>query len=251
MRISTGALLVCTLVVGCAHARSPAGTAGPGASPIEIADGRGGWPQADVSPWKSSPPVMEAIAAARSYWSAQGAYEEDVEVQSTATGRFSRSGVEQRVVLYRMSVYPRGFPMRGLALLEDGELVRNFAFTGLANDLQTLPDIDGDGRDEILFSGSFAMGGQFSWGVSLASFADEGIEHLGNAVLYDETCGMGRPELGGPTASRIWFTPGSGMTAQRYRRESCEVKTWEPQGEPEPFTWTGAGETTYTEISSR
>jgi hypothetical protein len=146
-----------------------------------------------------------------------------------------------------MSLYPRGFQRKGLALLEGDALVRNFAFAGLAHELETVPDIDGDGRDEILLYGSFGMGGQWTWGAGLARFSQAGIEDLGHATLYEDACGMGREDLGGPSAWRLWAVVGAGMRIQHYRRESCEAETWEPVGEPEAFT--PAPEQSYDEIS--
>ena len=248
-RVSAG-IGVCAVLAGCTQARPGPAVADPAPSVIEIADGRKGWEESDVSAWRESPPVLGAIDSARAHWSTQESpHPEDVDVQATAVGSFTRAGAEQRVVLYRMSLYPRGFPRKGLALIEGDALVRNFAFSGLAHDLGTLPDIDGDGRDELLFFSSFAMGGQQTWGVGIARFSDTGLEHLGHATLYEDACGMDPERSGAPNAWRLFSAPGEGMRTQRYGRESCEAETWRPVGDPEPFA--SESEQRYDAVSLR
>jgi hypothetical protein len=241
-------LIACTLLAGCAQVPSPGEIAIEPPSVIEIADGRAGFGDSDVSALRESPPVLEAIDSARRYWSTrESSHPEDVDVQATAVGAFTRSGAEQRLVLYRMSLYPRGFQRKGLALIEDDVLLRNFAFSDVSHDLGTLPDIDGDGRDEFLLYSSFGMGGQRTWGAHLARFSDAGLEDLGHATLYEDACAMDPERFGGPSAWRLWAVAGAGMKIEQYRKESCETETWEPVGGPEVFAPTP--EQTYDEIS--
>jgi hypothetical protein len=213
--------------------RAADGTDETAGGTVEIVDGRTGRAGADVTPWERSPLVLQAIDSARSYWSAlDPAYEEYVEVKGTATGAFTEPGVQQRAVLYLMSRIPRGFPKLGLAILEGDRLVRNIAFTSTAHTLWAVPDIDGDGRDEIVFAGMFMMGGQVTRGVTLASFGEDGVNELGSVVTYESACGAGYE---GSSAVRISVVRGSEIMIERFEQPSCESETWERVGEPEPL----------------
>lgn len=234
-------LLVCAILVGCVHAQSP----------DESAAGKPTKPADDLSRWEASAPVMQAIASARSYWSAsEPGYEEEVHVLATTTGAFTRADAEQRAVLYGMSVVPRGFPKRGLALLEGDRLVRNIAFVLIAEDLRALRDFDGNGRDELVFEGGFGMGGQFSRGVTIAAFGEEGLVELGTASVYESACGTGREGMSGPTSAKISVVPGTGLVIQRSRQLSCESETWEPIGGPEPLVLVPSEENPFEDLKT-
>jgi hypothetical protein len=199
-----------------------------------------------VSPWDASPPVVQAIASARSYWSALDPdYEEEVHVLAAAAGAFTQPAVGQRAVLYSMSHWPRCCPKVGLAILEGDRLSRNIAFVGLAHDLWALPDFDGDGRDELVLAEMFMMGGQVSAGVTLVAFKDERLRELGGAGIFESSCGAGRE---GAMAARLSVAPGFPVMIEHYSRPSCESESWQPVGEPEPLVFTPAEETPYTDI---
>lgn len=204
-------------------------------SPIELADGRHAESPSDAAAW--SEPVLppQASEAARAYWQAQDpSYEEDLRVFDAAEGAFTRPGAEQQAVLYLMSLWPRCCPKMGLAVVEDGRLVRNVAFEGVAQELTAVPDLDDDGHDELVYVGEFGMGGQTSRSLTLVSFGDAGLTERGGASIYNGTCATGRPEASAE-ASRILALPGPTFTVERYTLPSCEASTWEPMGAPEPL----------------
>lgn len=203
-------------------------------SPIEIADGRRfDDAQTDVSVWEARPSVQQAAAAARAHWGSQDAeYEEDFRVMGVAEGAFTEAGAQQQAVLYLMSLWPRCCPKMGLAIVEGDRLVRNVAFEGVAQELTAVPDLDGDGRDELALIGEFGMGGQVSRSLTLASFGDGGLAGWGGASVYDGACGAMQD---GETAARILALPGPALTVERYTKASCEGEAWEPEGSPEPL----------------
>lgn len=238
MRACIGTLLVCGVLVGCAQTRSP----------IAIADGRLGPPSADVSKWEASLAVKQAIASARSHWSAdEPGYDEAVHVMAAATGAFTRPDVEQHAVFYSMSNVPRGFPKRGLAILEGEQLVHNFAFVSLYDDVWALPDIDGDGHDELVFGGGFGMGGQMTSGVTLAAPGEAGLRDLWTAEIFNSACDA-QAGYEGSTSARITVVPGSPIMVQHFSQESCESESWQPRGEPEPLTLIPPGESSYVDL---
>lgn len=241
MRIGFAVTVLLLALVGCARAQTPdeaeapdqAQAAASAQSPVEIADGRHEEPWADLTEWQARPPVQQATGAARSHWQAQDpSYEEEVGVMDVVDGAFTEPGAQQQAVLYLMSPWPRCCPKMGLAVLEDGRLVRNLAFEGLAQDLRPIPDLDGDGRDEIVYIGSFGMGGQNTTGFTLVSFGVDGVTEWGGATINDNSCAAMQP---GATAARVTALPGPELTIERYSKATCEATEWQPVGGPEPL----------------
>ena len=222
------------LLAGCAQAQSP----------VEIADGRAeralsGGSEADHALWERHAAVQHAMAAARAHWQAQDAdYEEDARVFGVAGGAFTRPGAEQQAVLYLMSAWPRCCPKMGLAVVEDDRLVRNVAFESTAQDLAAVPDLDGDGLDELATSGFFGMGGYTSGSVTLVAFTPDSVRTWGNAPILADACAAMQD---GSTAWRVLAHPGPIFITERYTQPSCESATWESAGgaealELEPFS---------------
>lgn len=235
MRISLALALACVALSGPAHAQSP----------VVVADGRSDASSPDASAWAGRPPLQQASAAARTYWRGQDAnYEEDFRVMAAAEGAFTRPGARQQAVLYLMSLWPRCCPKMGLAIVEDGHLTRNVAFEGIAQDLTAVPDLNGDGRDELALVGEFGMGGQTSRTLTLASFGDGGLADWGSASLYDGACGALQD---GETSERILARPGPAFTVEHYTKASCEGGTWTAEGNPEPLELSPT-ETAYVEL---
>ncbi len=241
MRLVVAFFFVSILVAGCARAQTP----------VEIADGRAEralsvGSEADLSVWENHAAVRQAMAAARAHWQAQDAdYEEDARVLGVAEGAFTAPAADQHAVLYLMSLWPRCCPKIGLAVIEDDRLVRNVAFESVAQDLAAVPDLDGDGLDELATSGFFGMGGHTSGSVTLLAFTPEGVRTRGSAPILEDGCAAMRD---GSTAWRVLARPGPSFTAERYTQPSCESATWEPAGgaealELEPY------EVGYTELA--
>lgn len=193
-------------------------------------------PERELSEWEASVPMKQAIAAAHRFWSKESSYyDEDIRVLSATSGAFTQPDVAEMAILYRMTLYPRGFPSKGLAIVEGDRLVRNFAFVMLSEDVSTLADFDADGRDEIALEGGFGMGGQYSRGVSIAAFQEGGLSELGHVNVYEDICGMGVEGSEGPTRSEISAVAGSGLMIEHFRKSTCDSQTWEPAGGPEPL----------------
>ena len=226
--------LVLLLTAGCVQAQEPAG----GATSVEIADGRAervlsGGSEADLSAWEDHAAVRRAMAAARVHWQARDAdYEEDARVLAVAEGAFTTPGADQHAVLYLMSLWPRCCPKLGLAVIEGDRAVRNVAFEAVAQDLAAVPDLDGDGLDELATSGIFGMGGSVSGGVTLLAFTPAGVRTWGSAPILEDACAAMRD---GSTAWRVLAGPGPSFVTERYTQPSCESATWEPAGDAEPL----------------
>lgn len=250
MRTGLVVTLVSIVLFGCANAQTPDdGAPAAGASEaVVIADGSAAGEGTDLSAW-SSPAMPQAFAAARAHWQAQDSgYEEETRVMAVAEGAFTEPGASQEAVLYLMSLWPRCCPKMGIAVIEDGALVRNVAFEDTQQDLAAVPDLDGDGRDELALTGSFGMGGQNTTSLTLVSFGDAGFRTWGVESIADNSCAAMREE---GTATRITAVPGPEFTIERFTLVSCESGEYQPAGDPEPFEFYPPGEETSVELPIR
>jgi hypothetical protein len=243
VRIPLAILLLTATVVGCADARTPddaaAGTAAAtdaAADTIVIADGRVWAEAADVSDWAARAPVQAAYAAARAHWQAQDpSYEEETQVMAVADGAFTEPGAAQQAVLYLMSSWPRCCPKVGIAVIQDDALVRNVALESTTHGLAAIPDLDGDGLDELALTGSFGMGGENTTSVTLVSLADSGLRTWGGETIQYDACAAMQE---GGQASRITAVPGPAFTIERFTLASCESGEYQAGGPPEPYQFT-------------
>jgi hypothetical protein len=246
MRTGIAVSLIWAAFFGCANAQVPDEAAADAATPVVIADGRAVAEWTDLSEWMTRAPLPEAIAAARVHWQGQDpSYEEEAQIMAAADGAFTEPGADQQAVLYLMSPWPRCCPKVGLAVIQDGRLVRNVAFEGLAQDLQAVADLDGDGRNELVTTGSFGMGGQNTTGITLLSFGDGGLTEWGGTTTSDDSCAAG---MAGGTAARVTAAPGPAFTIERFTVASCETPDWQPVGGPEPFEFDEQSGVTYVEL---
>lgn len=259
MRTPLALALLSAAVVGCADAQTPdaaasatgavAATDAAAADTIVIADGRGYEEAPDVSDWATRAPVQAAFAAARAHWQAQDpSYEEETGVMAVVDGSFSEPGASQQAVLYLMSLWPRCCPKMGIAIVQDGALVRNVGFEAPEHGLAAIPDLDGDGLDELAVTGSFGMGGENSSTVTLVSLADSGLRTWGGAMIQYDACGAMQE---GGEASRITAVPGPAFTIERFALASCESGEYQAGGPPEPFEFPAPGEEISVELPIR
>ncbi len=248
MRSYIGSLLVFTALIVCpfGHAETQAAES---PAPIVIVDGREGGPADDASPWETSIPVQQAIAAARSYWSAQDPeYKEHLRIRGSASGAFTRPGAEQQAVLFMMSNIPRCCTPMGLAIVEGERLVRNIGFNTIVQTIRAIPDIDGDGRNELALGGGFMGQGLVTEGITLAAFGDDGLHDVGQAIIFESACGAGFGDTGA-LAARLSVGPGAELVIEQFQQLSCDVDVWESAGEPQPLPAISDQEkTVYTEI---
>jgi len=224
----------------------PAPEAPPASAPVVLADGRTPSPERILPP---PPPALSlAWEIARAHWSAtEPGWEEEFRMMDMAEGAFTRPGAQQQVILYLASRWPRCCPKMGLAVLEQGEVVRHLAFVGVAQQLRMIPDLNGDGRDELWMEGSFGMGGSTGSSATLLELPPGGgVREWGTVPTGQDGCaggGEGREAL----TYRIMAHPGPAFTLQAFRSE-CDADGWEALGEPEPLVPDPEGGMEYVEL---
>ena len=254
MRIVFVLALISAWFIGCADARTPDRAApaeaasAAAADTIVIADGRVYGEMPDLSAWLTRDPMPAVFAAARAHWRTQSPeYLEETLVVAVADGAFTEPGAAQQGVLYAMSFEPRCCPSMGIAVIQDGQVVRNVAFANPAGELRAIPDLDGDGRDELVTIGSFGMGGQNTTGFTLLSFSDAGLVERSGPSILDESCGAMQE---GGSAARVTAAPGPVFTIERFGMVSCESFEWQPAGTPETIDIPIVQSGTYVELTT-
>lgn len=234
IRLGHGALLAAFLIGACACTRdgdvAAAEAAAGEPAVVVIADGRVRPDSGDLSAWTVHPALQQARVAAQAYWRARNpVYEDDYRVLAVAQAAFTRRGADQQAVLYLLSRWPRCCPNLGLALIEDQRLLGSFAFDAVAQTLAAVPDLDGDGLEELVMSGEFGMGGHSERSFTLLSLASGAPRSLGGSLLGSSDCAaMGAK---GRRAVRVTATPGLAPVFRAgHYVAGCETQDWLPDG---------------------
>ena len=224
-------------------------------APTIVADGRDvddvpADDSAAMAAWAGFPAVQSALGAARAHWSDRDpGYEEEVRVLAVAEGAFTRPGADEHAVLYLMALWPRCCPKVGVAVVEGtpeaggpGRLVRNVAFEGPTIGLAAVPDLDGDGLDELALRSAFGMGGDVDESVRLVAIGAEGLIDQTATSVYRSGCAAGRD---GEEAVRVLATPGSppAVVAETYARSRCAAGPWTAAGPPVPLAYAAGPDT--------
>lgn len=200
--------------------------------PVLVVDGRDIAEQDVDGAWERAPAVAAALGAARRHWESQN---DDVSwapgVAGVARGAFTQPGADQTAVLYTVGWSGHCCTFGGLAIVQDGRLVRNVALAYGGFGLRALPDVDGDGRDEVVFVGGGTGQGHTETSVFIEEVAEAGMERWGQAVVYEDDCGM---DGSGASATRLTVEPGPtpAFFAERFENGgACAgAGAWTPAG---------------------
>jgi hypothetical protein len=134
----------------------------------------------------------------------------------------------------------------GLALVEGDRLVGNWGFEGTAQALSSAGDVNGDGRDEIVFVGEFGMGGQVSRSMTLATFGSVGPEDIGGTSIMESSCAAG---AGGGTSSATRVTADGPELLGEHFTQRCDGGAWASAGPPGPLRLEPVGDLRYVSLT--
>jgi len=181
---------------------------------------------------------------AAAHWGETESCRDELRVVGLATGSFTRPRSPQRAVLYVFCVTGHGFANNGLAVFERGRLVLHLAYEGgWENAIGAVPDLDGNGLDELLIAAGGTNQGQTTSSVRLVELRPGGPRSLGIVQVYEDDCGA---LPGQPTATAYQLYARPGPTPAFYReqfRSGCDARRWTEVAGPEPvvlepFEWT-------------
>lgn len=147
------------------------------------------------------------------------------ELVGVAGGRFTDDQRQQQAFLLRYCRSEGVNVLWGLVVEDRERVVRHVTFpsTGVTA-LEALPDLNADGRQELLFNGGDTSMGITVSTVSIVSFADGEARDLGSLRTYRNKCGAYQPSAPVKEAVRLEAVPGDRprFFVTRYGTESCE-----------------------------
>lgn len=155
-----------------------------------------------------------------------------------AEGSFTRPGARQRAYLYWYCNVSRVMGgLGGIAVVEDGRVAAHVPFPTTAYGLEAVPDLDGDGRSEMMMEdGDYGQGIGF-YVASFASVAPGGRElrWLGTYDIGGDDCGTVRDRVRREgVALLVRPGPRPRFFRQRLVGTCDDSPRWSPRGRLEP-----------------
>lgn len=208
------------------------------AAMVHLVDGRG-----DSSPSSSSTtlkpsetaPVKAAISpAAKKHWKDAGA-DPDFQLLSKCVGAFTRPGAKQVAYLYSWCETGHSLGIGGVAIMENGKLVAHFGYnSGGEHDISRVPDIDGDGVDELCIEAGTTNQGYTISNASIISVRRPAVRKFGRFDLYDDNSGAVERNPTSNASSYSADVPTKKPIFMRQHYKSVKDK-WVPQGKPAAY----------------
>ncbi|MDR3556089.1 MAG: hypothetical protein P4L55_15135, partial [Syntrophobacteraceae bacterium] len=155
-----------------------------------------------------------------------------------ARGSFTKPDSDQKAILYRYCETGHNRALNGIAIVEKGAVVCHLAYPGdWDNGVGALPDINGNGRSELLISSGGTNQG-ITWGtIRIIELSDTIVlTKFGGTKTLSDNCGADE-EKGSATAYRILVK--SGPMADFYQelfvnKGACSgTGVWEKSGKRE------------------
>jgi hypothetical protein len=148
----------------------------------------------------------EAVPATNSD---QGCTGSDFEVRDSTAGAFTREGARQKAVLYLLCTTIENSGISGIVVIENGEVVDHvLADGGIYSSIQTLPDINQNGLNELtLESFGFQMGEAWTFS-EIIEPNGTGLKSLGSVKIFDGPCAGGSNKSCPSTATRVYAKAG-------------------------------------------
>lgn len=202
-------------------------------NPVTVADGRDGIEDKIIRMTPDNEAVLrrDALPAARKAFS--GACEEAFSVVDTADGAFTKANAKQRAILYRFCETGHNFANNGLAILEGGQLAAHVVYEGAADySLHALPDINGNGFDELVLSDGSTNQGYTAQVVALIELGAKGVRKFGLADIYADNCGAAQR-----CKSEAWRVTATRGATPAFFREGYRLrnKKWARTAKAAPF----------------
>ena len=140
----------------------------------------------------------KVVSAARNNWHEQEedqACEEGIQpfAIDITRGSFTKPESDQKAILYRYCSTGHNTALNGIAVIENDRVVSHIAYEGgWDNAIGSLPDINGNGRSEILVASGGTNQGE-TWGsVSILELSDSiVVTKFGHTTTYSDDCGKG------------------------------------------------------------
>lgn len=164
---------------------------------------------------------------------------DEFQMLDVTAGAFTRAGARQRAFLYEYCRLGRLRALGGIAVVEGGRVVANVMSEGKNNGIYRLPDIDRNGRDEMVVVARSQGQGRTEQGAWLREMEPRGntVRDLGSFWLRDDNCFTGDDDKR-QDVHVIYARPGRTprFFARTYRSACGNHPRWTPRGALKPVT---------------
>jgi hypothetical protein len=144
--------------------------------------------------------------------------EPDFSVQDVALGSFTIKGARQKAFLYHFSNSGHNFDIDGIVVVRNGKADAHFGYQGGAEyGIVRLPDLDGDGLNEIALQGGYTNMGETRSTIFIYSLRPK-KERLLVSALTDDEWESGAARSVGKDAYQIFANSGRSpkFSSQKY-----------------------------------
>lgn len=157
------------------------------AAPTQVFDGRSDAPTRKISDAESKSVQAAVSPAAKKRWKD---YEDAFEIKSSCEGSFTQKGTKQIAYVYSWCETGHSIGMSGLAITEKGKQVAHFGWEGGGEyDIVPLPDLDGDGLDEIAIVGGSTNQGYTVSSIAVIGISAGAVKKYGRFQTYEDNSG--------------------------------------------------------------
>lgn len=152
-------------------------------------------------------------------------------------GRFTNPQVNQRAVLFTFCQPGHNYGENGIAVFENDRLKDLAIYSGgWENDIEAIPDLDGNGCMELAIETGGVNFGEV-WGtISIIGLTSDGVRSFGRISTLDDDCENPSGGKGGETVEIAIRSEPEPVFYRRTFRQSCtKGAKWQPAGDWQRF----------------
>lgn len=160
------------------------------AAMVQLFDGRSTTTKSPALKASETAAVKGAVSpAAKQHWKNAGATA-DFQLLSRCNGAFTRAGAKQIAYLYSWCETGHSLGIGGFAIMENGKLVAHCGYdSGSEHDIYRLPDLDGDGLDELAIEAGTTNQGYTVSSMTVLGVRSPSVKKFGRFDTYDDNSG--------------------------------------------------------------
>lgn len=157
------------------------------ANTVVIFDGSSDSAVKEASTRQSRTVAAAVTPGAKRAWAEK---ESDFKITAQCKGSFTRAGANQVAFLYSWCETGRQVGIAGLAVMENGRLVAHFGWEGGGEyDIVRLPDLDGNGPDELAIAAGGTGQGYANSNIAILGLRAGALKKFGRFQIYSDNSG--------------------------------------------------------------
>ena len=163
-----------------------------------IYDGRLTLKPAPLSPSETVLFKDRILPAARTAWREEGddgvcLKDSKPDPVDVTQGSFTRTGADQKAILYAYCMTGHNMALNGIAIIEAGQVVIHVIYSGAwVNGIGALPDLSGNGLSRLVIATGGTNTGITWKSISLLGLNGRAVEKFGTMAVFSDACGTGK-----------------------------------------------------------